>query len=208
MPAINAYIRISTDEQDQKSQLEQINRWAAAQKVKINRIYTDTASGGVKWQDRALAHALQNSETGDTIVVSEISRIARSTIGVLSFLQNAAERQITIVAIQSGITLDNSIGAKIHVTILALAAEIERELLRARTVAALDARRASGLHMGRPHGTPRPSKIAARHPEIEQLLAHQVSKRAIARILNCSVTTLDAHLRRHTAAPETTTEAP
>ena len=141
---IHVYYRHSTTAQDRRSQEHQVSTWLAARSLKATATYEDTASGTTRWQDRALNTALSHADSGDTIIVSEISRIARSTIGVLTFLQAAAQAEITVVAVRNGLTLDSSLPSKITVTILALCAEIERDLLSERTKAALDARRLAG----------------------------------------------------------------
>lgn len=191
-----AYLRISTAAQDEASQRSQLNAWAIATGTPIDFYATDTASGSAPWQNRKLAAVLEVSAPGDKIVVSEISRIARSTVGVLTFLQAAAAAKVTVIAVQNKLALDDSMHSKITVTVLALAAEIERDLLRSRTRAALDARRAAGQPLGRPHGSRSTSILEARRKDIAALLAAKVSKRAIARIMECSPSTLYAFLSR------------
>lgn len=192
---VRAYLRISTDHQDEKSQTQIITEWSAKTGRGVGMFHTDTASGSVPWEKRQIAAILEGSEQGDCIVVSEISRIARSILGVLSFLAAASERGVEVVAIRSGITLDNSLSAKVVVTVLALAAEIERDLIRERTKAALQARKAAGLPLGRQRGTRVARLLAPRAKEIAQLIEAKVPKRAICRVLQCSPSTLYAYLK-------------
>ena len=189
-----AYLRISTDKQDEASQRQIITSkyggWVEAEWV------SDTASGGTPWQDRAIAGVLDRCVTGDRILISEISRIARSTVGVLTFLQAAAEKGVTVDAVKSGILLDGSTASKIVVTVLAMAAEIERDLLRERTKAAMDARKARGLAVGRQYGaTGKKNKLDGRWSEIEPLIDAKVSNTAIARVLGVSRQTLHTYLK-------------
>lgn len=190
------YLRVSTDKQDEASQSQTIATWLESHPAEgICNTITDTASGGTPWQKRGIATALEQSERGDTIIVAEISRIARSTVGVLTFLQAAAEKGVTVHAIRSGITLDQSMSSKIVVTMLALAAEIERDLLRERTAAALQARKAAGKPIGRQVGAKgKKNKLDGRMAEIQPLLDAGVSKAAIARILKVSRQTLHTYL--------------
>jgi DNA invertase Pin-like site-specific DNA recombinase len=197
---IRAYLRISTDKQDEQSQRAILTEWTARTGRQIDQHNSDTTSGSVPWEKRAIACLLAGSMPGDCIVVSEISRIARSILGVLSFLQAAAIAEVEIVAIRSGIALDSSLSSKIVVTILALAAEVERDLIRERTKAALAARKAAGLPLGRPRGSRSVSIIAAKADDIARLLAAKVPKRAIARVLGCSPSTLYAYLRQDQCA--------
>lgn len=208
-PQTIAHVRRSKDKQDEASQREIISKWAAAQHRKIDRYDCDAASGGIPWQQRQLGVLLEQCEPGDTIVVSEISRIARSTVGVLSFLETATERQINVVAIDVGIVLDGSLMATVVATTFGMAAQIERHLLRARTKAALQARKANGLPIGRqPGALGRENKLSGRESEIQQLLDAKVSRAAIARILQVSRTTLHAFLsaREQAAATKKTNQ--
>lgn len=195
-----AYLRISTDTQDEASQRAQIAAWSIAAGRPVDFYATDTASGSKAWQERQLAAVLQVAAPGDCIVVSEISRIARSTVGVLTFLQEAAAKKITVVAVQNKLALDDSMHSKITVTVLALAAEIERDLLRNRTRAALDARRAKGLPMGRPRGSKSAKILEPRRADITAMLEAKVSKRAIARVLKCAPGTLYDFLKGNPSA--------
>jgi DNA invertase Pin-like site-specific DNA recombinase len=190
----HAYIRVSTDRQDVASQREQITRWCNRVGVDEPIWHHDTASGGTRWQDRSLQPILDSCSGYDTIVVSEISRIARSTVGVLTFLQDAAAKGVRVHAVQNNLALDGSMQSQITVTVLALCADIERTMLRERTRAALSARRAAGLPLGRPIGARSKSMLESRHAEIAQLVAANVSKRAIARVMQCSPTTLHKYL--------------
>jgi DNA invertase Pin-like site-specific DNA recombinase len=190
-----AYLRISTDKQDEASQRQIIADWCKQNGRDISAYATDQASGALPWQERALNFALRDCEAGDSIIVSEISRIARSTVGVLTFLQAAAEKSINVVAIKSGITLDGSTASKIVVTVLAMAAEIERDLLRERTKGALQARKESGLPIGRQAGaTGKKNKLDGKWNEIEPLLKAGVAKAAVARVLGVSRQTLHSFL--------------
>jgi len=191
-----AYIRISTTKQDEASQRHIITETIEKAGGKIDEWIADTASGGTPWQDRQLAAILAKAKEGDIIALSEVSRIARSIVGVLTFLQAAAKKKVTVIAIKTGITMDNSTSAKIVVTVLAMAAEIERDLLRERTKAALAARKSRGLPVGRQAGAKgKRNKLAGRDAEIDPLLKANVAKAAIARILKVSRQTLHDYLK-------------
>lgn len=194
-----AYLRISTAHQDEASQRQQIADWCKAHGRKIDTFEADTASGSLPWQHRRLANIVKTERPGTTLIVSELSRIARSTIGVLTFLEAAREAGLTVIACRNNFIVDDTLPAKITITVLALAAEIERDLLRQRTKAALDARRAAGLPMGRPHGSRGASKLDQHKATIDRCLAAKVSVRAIARLIQCSPTTLALWIERRDA---------
>jgi len=206
-----AYYRISTNKQDEASQRQIVAQWLESHPTHSFHEAHDAASGALPWQVRALARVLDEAKTADTIVVSEISRIARSTVGVLTFLQAAAEKRVNVVAVRSGITLDGSTSSKIVVTVLAMAAEIERDLLRERTKAALDARKANGLHVGRQVGAlGKRNKLQGKESEIDKLQAAKVSDVAIARLMSVSrgtLATFNAMRAAEKALQATSTEA-
>ncbi len=191
-----AYLRVSTDQQDYDSQREQITAFAAAQNIAVDIWATDQASGAKPWQEREIGNILRTAMPGDTVIVSEVSRIARSVVGVLTALQLAAERGARVMAARNRLVMDDSLPAKITITVLALAAEIERDLIRERTRAALQARRAKGLPLGRPTGEAETHQLDARKEEIIRALDARISKRGIARMLQVAPNTLYDYLRR------------
>lgn len=190
------YLRLSTERQDEASQMQQVSDYLQREQHAPTVIVKDYASGGQPWTKRKLSTMLNDAGEGDTIIVSEVSRIARSTLGVLSFLQAAAERKVVVVAARNKLVMDESLHSKITVTVLALAADIERQLLRERTTAALDARRQAGLPLGRPKGSRSDSILSSRAAEIEKCLKANVPKRSIARLMGCAPGTLYAYLDR------------
>lgn len=195
MPTAHLYTRVSTDKQDTASQMNQLQDLIATLPHARLVWYQDELSGSTPWAERKLGQILTAAAPGDYVLVSEVSRIARSTLGVLSFLQAAQERQLTVIAARNKLTLDGSLPSKITITVLALASEIERDLLRERTRAALAQRRAQGQALGRPPGSKSESKLAPQLAEIERCLAARVSKRSIARLLRVSPNTLYRYLR-------------
>jgi len=185
------YLRVSTDHQDAENQKTGILDYLTARSMTHVMLHTDTASGAVPWRERGLLALLDKVEAGDNIVVAEVSRIGRSTVDVLDFFREALKRQIGVIVTKSGLIVDQSLQAKITTTILALAAEIEREFLLARTSEGYRRARANGVRVGRPPGRKSASKVAGKQAEIEAMLKAKVAKAAIARILDVSRGTID-----------------
>jgi len=96
----------------------------------------------------------------------------------------------------NGMVMDGSMQATITATILGLAAQIEREFLSLRTREALAHRKSQGLPLGRPRGQAKQVKLDIHQKEILVYLDKGVSKRSIARILDCSPSTLYSWLKR------------
>lgn len=195
MPVI-AYLRVSTDQQDQASQREQIAAYCRAHDLIVEREVCDTASGSVPWQDRALGPLLLAEPPGTTVIVSEVSRLARSIVGVLTAIQTALERGINVIAARQGMVFDQTLNSKITLTVFAIASEIERDLVRGRTKDALAARKARGQPIGRQVGATGTSKCEPQRELIGRLLNAGTPKRAIARLINVSPQTLYDWLAR------------
>lgn len=93
----------------------------------------DRASGKKHWKNRALGDLLTKSDKNDVIVVSEISRLGRSTLHVLEILELAVRKRICIHTIKNQMIMDGSMQSTISATVLGLATQIEREFISVRT---------------------------------------------------------------------------
>jgi DNA invertase Pin-like site-specific DNA recombinase len=104
--------------------------------------------------------------------------------------------------------LDGLLQSHTAATILRLAAEIEREFISLRTTEALAKRKAAGQPLGRPKGSRAPRvKLDERADEIQRYLAIGISKRAIAKLVECSPTTLYDWLARRNVRVSPTSAA-
>ena len=194
--SVFAYLRVSTDAQDVANQKLGVLEYCAQNGFGAPVLVEDTASGKVDWQKRKIGELLQAIPSGSVLVAAEITRLARSTLQVLEMLKLAAERGISVHVVKSRLVLDGSLSAKITATILALAGEIEREFIAARTKEALRRRKENGLPMGRPAGPADRLALDDKADEIDKYLKLGLNKRAISKLCGCSPTTLYDWLRR------------
>ena len=186
-----AYIRVSTDAQDVANQRHGIEEYATKSNIEPKYI-EDTASGKKAWKERELGKLLDSMKSGDSLLVAEISRLARSTLQVLEILEYAAKHEINVYVVKTNLHMDGSMHSRITATILGLAAEIEREFISARTKEALAYRKAQGKHIGRPQGAKNKEYIVGKEErrEIKKRLKHGETKTAIAKEMNISRQTL------------------
>lgn len=194
--AIYAYLRVSTDAQDVANQKHGLLEYANEARLGPVEIVTDSASGKINWRERALGGLLEKTESGDVILFAEISRLGRSTLQVLEFLQAAAARGVSVHITKNKMVMDGSIQARITATVLGLAAEIERELISSRTKEALAKRKADGVQLGRPRGEQTELSLDKHAAQIRDLLSKNVSKSSIAKIVDCTPQTLYNWLAR------------
>ena len=136
------YARVSTIEQTLDLQQDAL---AAAGAVTI---YADKASG--KSADRPeLIHCLKALRDGDTLVVWRLDRLGRNLQDLIRIVNELETRGVKFKSLKESVDTGGPAG-KLVFHMFAALAEFERELLRERTLAGLEAARARGRKGGRP----------------------------------------------------------
>lgn len=196
---IYAYLRVSTNQQDVDNQRHGILEYANQKSLSQLKFVEDSVSGQKRWRDRELGKLLtKTAQSGDVMIFAEISRMARSTLQVLEILECCVQRGLSVHIAKQRMVLDDSMPSRITATVLGLAAEIERELISMRTTEALAKRKAAGKTLGRPKGKQSAKlKLDIREQEIRMYLAKGISKRSIAKLVDCAPSTLYYWLKRH-----------
>ena len=188
-----AYLRVSTDQQDVDNQRHGILEYCNKHQITDLQFIEDTVSGRKKWKERKIGELIHNTMlSGDTLVVSEISRLARSTLQVLEILEVSAEKKFAVHIVKQNLvfTEKGDMTSVIMATVLGMVAQIEREFISMRTKEALAAKKAAGMSLGRPKGKQLKVKLDDKRSEILSLLDKGVSKRSIAKIVDCAPSTL------------------
>ena len=116
-----AYLRVSTDTQELNSQKVGIVDYARAHKLRIDNWVQEKVSGAVDADKRDLGKLLPRLQPGDALVISELSRLGRSTVDVLTTLKQLSERQVAVHVVKGNMRLDDSLNSKILSTVLGLA---------------------------------------------------------------------------------------
>jgi DNA invertase Pin-like site-specific DNA recombinase len=192
-PICHIYARVSTSSQDEENQLQGCRAYAATLNPASLHICREMASSRIAWKERALGDLIEGAAPGEVLIVSEVSRLARNTLECLEIFRAAAEKGLRIYAVKNSLSMDGSMSARIVSTVLAMAAEIERDFIRARTTEALERRRAQGLPLGRPAGATSASKLERHAGKIEELTRAGVSDAAICRVIGCARGTLRSY---------------
>jgi DNA invertase Pin-like site-specific DNA recombinase len=183
------YLRVSTGKQENEKNKAAILQFANEKKLGHVRFAEETVSGTKDWRTRELGNVLESLKDGDTLIVSELSRLGRSMLSILEVLKLAQERGIKVYAVKGAWSLDNSIQSKMVSGIFAMLAEVERDLISIRTKEALQARKAAGVKLGRRPGPGR-SKLDRFDPEIKALLSTGSTLKYIALRYGCAESTL------------------
>lgn len=174
-----AYLRVSTTEQDLEKNKSDILNFAHRHHLGQVYFVEEKASGKVSWKNRKIFEIITELTQGDTIIVSELSRLGRSMLECMEILSVSMQKNIHIYAIKGEWKLDDTLQSKIIAMAFSMASEIEKDLISSRTKEALRARKASGKPLGRPKGFGK-SKLDIFKPEIEALLNNGSTQRFIA----------------------------
>ncbi len=146
------YGRVSTADQttdNQRQELETMGHTIPAQ-----RWFSDTISGKVPASERPeFSRMLERMEAGDMLVVSKLDRLGRDMIDVMQTLRALTAQGIRVKVLALGDTDLTSTAGKAVVGILAVVAEMERDMLVERTQAGLARAKAEGKQLGRPSKT-------------------------------------------------------
>jgi DNA invertase Pin-like site-specific DNA recombinase len=93
---IYGYIRVSTDKQTAENQRFEILKFAHEKKLSINHWIEETVSSTKKLSDRKLGALLERMHEEDILVVSELSRLGRSLLEVMSILHTLMEKEVKV----------------------------------------------------------------------------------------------------------------
>ena len=179
---VYGYIRISKDKQSVENQRFEIERFCVKNNLSIDQWIEETISGRKIYEKRRLGTLLSGTKTGDLIVCSELSRLGRSVLMIMSILYYLLNNGVNIWTIKDNYKLDNGIFSKVLAFSFGIHAELERDLISLRTKEALYRKKSEGVRLGRPPGSKsRKVKLSGHEAEIQALLDKKVSKSAIAR---------------------------
>ncbi len=192
------YIRVSSDKQTVENQKFSIIEYCKAKNIKVNDWIEETISSRKKLDKRQLGQLLNQLETGDVIIITEISRLARNLYEIAGILQLAIDKEVEIISIKENYCFRNDIQSKIMAYTFGLAAEIERNLISLRTKQSLDKLKQQNIKLGRPFGKEsRKLKLSKNKNKVIELLNKGTPKAHIARIMNVNKTTLFRFLKRN-----------
>ena len=181
---IYAYLRVSSDKQSVENQRYEILKFADEQKLSIDHWIKETVSGTKKVDKRKLGGFLGSMQESDVLIVSELSRLGRNLMDVMSILHRCMEGEVKVFTVKEKYELGDNINSKVLAFAFSLSAEIERQLISQRTKEALARKKAEGKKLGRPKGSlSKYTKLSGKEEQIKELLAKQISYSAIGRIM-------------------------
>ncbi len=136
------YARVSTDDQNLDLQKDALYR------AGVEKLYEDKASGRTINRPQ-LAECLRSLRAGDTLIVWRLDRLGRSIRDLIELINALKSQGVEFVSLTEQLDTTTPMGAFVfHIT--AALAELERNIIRERTMAGLAAARARGRKGGRP----------------------------------------------------------
>ena len=133
---------------------------------------------------------------GDILVCTELSRLGRNMMMVMSILNTLSQKGVLLYSIKDSFELSDSLNSKIIAFAFSLAAEIERNLISQRTREALAAKKQAGIKLGRPVGKSRERlRFEEKLPYIRSSLDKGATIGKLARELKMHANTLSRYLK-------------
>lgn len=193
---IYAYLRVSSDKQSVDNQRYEILKYADAKKLSIDTWIEETVSGTKKVEQRKLGPYLNRMQGADLLIVSELSRLGRNLMEVMSILHTCMEKEIKVFTVKEKYELGNNINSKVLAFAFSLSADIERQLISQRTKEALARKKSEGKKLGRPKGSlSKETKLSGKEQQIIELLDKKVSYSAIGRIMGVNRITVSQFVK-------------
>ena len=196
------YARVSSmgDRQSTERQIEDLTRYAEGKGYEIINIFQEHVSGAKTNQERGvLSECLEfcKTEHPGILMVTELSRLGRSTVEVLKAVEDLTAAGVNIYILDLNLSTLDERGeenpvAKMVLTVLALGAEMERKLILGRLNSGRALAKSKGVKMGRPKGSAlTKDDLQAKYPEVvKHLRKGKNSIREIAKLTGVSVSTI------------------
>ena len=135
------YVRVSTVEQNEERQIVEL------QKNGVEKFFVDKISA--KSAQRPKFDEMMNFlREGDELIVSEFSRLARSTVDLLKIVETLTEKNVKVCSLKEQVDFSTPQG-RFMLTIFGAIAEFERELILQRQREGIQLAKAAGKYKGR-----------------------------------------------------------
>jgi DNA invertase Pin-like site-specific DNA recombinase len=175
MGKIVAYLRASTDKQDLNHQKLELLEFARKKSLAIDEFVEITISSRKTSKQRRIDELLSMLNNGDTLLVTELSRLGRSTTEVITLVNSLAHHSIRVIVLKQNLDISQQdINSKVTLTLFSLFSELERDLI---------IKKRQGQILGKPKGTIQKSKFDKHAEKIKELLEYGLSVRKISSVL-------------------------
>lgn len=153
---ILGYLRVSTLNQTIENQEYALLQYCQKQNLKIDKYIQVVISSRKKDTNRKIDEMMDSLSSGDTLIVTELSRLGRSVANVLNIINLLILKKVNLHMIKENLIIepnDPNPMAMFMINIFASFGQLERDIISLRTKEALAARKAKGVILGKPKGT-------------------------------------------------------
>lgn len=151
------YLRVSTDHQNVQNQKLAIFDYAQKNNLHLDKFIEVTISSRRAIAERRILETLNSLNEQDVLVVTELSRLGRSTVEVLTLVEQIIAKGITLIIIKENLRLNkhncDDITNVVMLHVFSLLASLERNLISLRTKEGLAERKSRGVILGKPKGS-------------------------------------------------------
>lgn len=110
---IYGYLRVSTDKQTLENQKFEINNFCENENIKIEKWVTETISGTKDFKKRKLGKLLKKLRKNDILICSEISRLGRNLLQIMTILNICMKKEVQVWTIKDNYRLGKDIQSKV-----------------------------------------------------------------------------------------------
>jgi len=127
------YVRVSTEEQNEKAQVNQLKTFASLQNINVTKVYIDKVSG-TKDSRPALNQLMFDMRRGlfNCVIIYKLDRLGRSVPHLLTIVEEFHNKNVDLIISSMNIDTKTPSGRLLFI-ILGGVAEFERELISERT---------------------------------------------------------------------------
>lgn len=147
------YIRVSMDTQDLDKQRHLLLQHAQQNRLLIDEFIEIQMSSRKTLHERRIDELLEHLNSGDHLLVAELSRLGRNMLETLNIINTLSERDIRLTFVRQPELSTSGSHAKLLLAIYSYFAEAERDYISLRTKQGLAAAKANGAQLGRPKGS-------------------------------------------------------
>lgn len=155
MPRAIGYVRVSTQEQaiegvSLEAQEKRIRGWCEAENLPLAGMFVDAGVSGGRADNRVgLQKALAACRRGDLLIFLSLSRLSRSVKDIIQIQDQLRRRGVDVVSLTEKLDTSGAMG-KFGLHMLAVIAELERDVISERTRMAIHHLQGQGRYTGGP----------------------------------------------------------
>lgn len=163
----------------------EILEYARREGLHIEDLIAVSASSRRDRRERRIDFLLQKLEEGDTLLITELSRLGRNMLQTLNIINELSEKGVSIVFIRQPELSTTSPHTKLLLAIYSYFAEAERDYISIRTKQGLAAAKAKGVKLRRPKGSRNKKRVLDPYRgEILKYLQRGVNLASVRKLIN------------------------